>query len=245
MKERNVQDCFIAQYFSVEKGNGGRPETWERLKEVLMDNLQKRQAGHEGRLPGGFAFSLREEDACRAVTPSVLEGLLGRFLTDARRSGTVYTPGFLVRWMAREAVSSWLESRLPSPRSGDEEAGLLGSIRVLDLSVGAGAFTMGMLRELVARRKLLEPDCPEPDLIRAVLEENIYGVDVCAEALEVARFRFRCAWLAAGGKGDLRDRLLCGDSLDMSASGVWRQGLSTVMEEGGFDLVIGNPPFVG
>ena len=146
-----------------------------------MDNLQKRQAGHEGRLPGGFAFSLREEDACRAVTPSVLEGLLGRFLTDARRSGTVYTPGFLVRWMAREAVSSWLESRLPSPRSGDEEAGLLGSIRVLDLSVGAGAFTMGMLRELVARRKLLEPDCPEPDLIRAVLEENIYGVDVCAE----------------------------------------------------------------
>ena len=67
---------------------------------------------------------------------------------------------------------------------------------------------MGMLRELVARRKLLEPDCPEPDLIRAVLEENIYGVDVCAEALEVARFRFRCAWLAAGGKGDLRDSLL-------------------------------------
>lgn len=74
----------------MEKGNGGRPETWERLKEVLMDNLQKRQAGHEGRLPGGFAFSLREEDACRAVTPSVLEGLLGRFLTDARRSGGIH-----------------------------------------------------------------------------------------------------------------------------------------------------------
>ena len=41
-------------------------------------------------------------------------------------------------------------------------------------------------------------------------------VDVCAEALEVARFRFHCAWLAAGGKGDFRDHLLCGDSLDMS-----------------------------
>lgn len=130
----------------------------------------------------------------------MLEGLLGRFLTDARRSGTVYT-GFLVRWMAREAVSSWLESRLPAPRSGDEEAGLLGSVRVLDLSAGAGAFTMGMLRELVSRRKRLEPGCPESDLIRSVLEENIYGVDVCGEALEVARFRFRCAWLAAGGKG--------------------------------------------
>ena len=101
----------------MEKGSGGRPETWEWLKEAVMNNLLKRQAGREGRLPGGFAFSLREEDARRAVTPSVLEGLLWRFLTDARRSGTVYTPGFLVRWMAREAVSSWLESRLPAPRS--------------------------------------------------------------------------------------------------------------------------------
>ena len=27
------------------------------------------------------------------------------------------TPGFLVRWMAREAVSSWLASRLPAPRN--------------------------------------------------------------------------------------------------------------------------------
>ena len=70
-------------------------------------------------------------------------------------------------------------------------------------------------------------------------------MDVCAEALEVARFRFHCAWLAAGGKGDFRDHLLCGDSLDMSADGVWRQGLSAVMADGGFDLVIGNPPFVG
>lgn len=228
-----------------EKGRGNCPELWEQLKEALMKNLLERQADHECRLPEGFVFSLREEDAHWAVTPSVLEGLLERSLTDARRSGTVYTPTFLVRWMVREVVFSWLESRLPASRNNDEEAELLRNIRVLDLSAGAGAFTMGMLRELVARRKRLEPECPEVDLIRTVLEENIYGVDVCAEALEVARFRFRCAWLAAGGKGDFRDHLLCGDSLDMSADGVWRQGLSAVMADGGFDLVVGNPPFVG
>ena len=235
----------MARCFAPEKGKGSRPEAWRRLKEALVNNLLERQADHEFRLPEGFSFSLREEDAHRAVTPSVLEGLLERSLTDGRRSGTVYTPGFLVRWMAREAVSSWLASRLPAPRNGNEEAGLLRNIRVLDLSAGAGAFTMGMLRELAARRKRLEPEYAEADLFRAILEENIYGVDVCAEALEVARFRFHCAWLAAGGKGDFRDHLLCGDSLDMSADGVWRQGLSAVMADGGFDLVIGNPPFVG
>ena len=60
MKERNVQDCFIARCVAVEKGSGGRPETWGRLKEAVMNNLLKRQVGREGRLPGGFAFSLRE-----------------------------------------------------------------------------------------------------------------------------------------------------------------------------------------
>lgn len=227
------------------KGGGNHPEVWERLKEALMKKLLERQVDEECRLPEGFAFSLREEDDRRAVTPSILEGLLERSLTGAQRSGTVYTPGFLVRWMVREAVSRWLESRLPASRSDDEEAVMLKNIRVLDLSAGAGAFTMGVLRELAARRKRVEPERPEADLLRSVLEENLYGVDVCAEALEVARFRFHCALLAAGGEGPFRDHLLCGDSLDMSASGVWRQGLSAVMEEGGFDLVIGNPPFVG
>lgn len=234
----------MARCFLPEKGGGCRSEAWGRLKAVLMEKWLKREGGHGCRLPEGFVFSLREDDEFRAVTPSVLGSLLERSLADAPRSGTVYTPGFLVRWMAREAVSLWLSSGSPDSRS-DEEAVLLENIRVLDLSTGAGAFTMGILQELVRRRKRLEPERPEADLIRSILEKNIYGVDISPEALEVARFRFRCALLAAGGEGVFRDHLLCGDSLDFSADGVWRQGLAAVMEDGGFDLVIGNPPFVG
>lgn len=234
----------MARCFLPEKGGGSRPEVWERLKAALMGKLLKQPLGDERLLPEGFAFSLREEDDFRAVTPSVLGSLLERSLADAPRSGTVYTPAFLVRRMVRAAVSLWLDSRLPHYGSG-EEAALLKNIRVLDLSTGAGAFAMGMLQELVRRRKRLEPECPEADLIRSILEENIYGVDISPEALDVARFRFQCALLAAGGEGVFRDHLLCGDSLDLTAGGVWRQGLAAVMEGGGFDLVIGNPPFVG
>lgn len=206
------------------------------------------QEGEEGfPLPEGAAFSLREEDEDRAVTPSVLESLQERFVTDSRRSGTVYTPRFLVRWMAREAVARWLDAGL-SDVCGDRkrrEAILLEKVRVLDLSAGAGAFTMGILQELVRRRRILEPGRSEASFIRQAVEENIYGVDVCPEALDVARFRFRCALLAAGDGAPFRDHLLCGDSLDFSDSGVWRGELAAVMEEGGFDLVIGNPPFIG
>lgn len=234
----------MARCFLPEKGGGSRPEVWERLKAELMGKLLKQPLGDECLLPEGFAFSLQEEDDFRAVTPSVLGSLLERSLADAPRSGTVYTPAFLVRRMVRAAVSLWLDSRLPHYGSG-EEAALLKNIRVLDLSTGAGAFAMGMLQELVRRRKRLEPECPEADLIRSILEKNIYGVDISPEALDVARFRFQCALLAAGGEGVFRDHLLCGDSLDLTAGGVWRQGLAAVMEGGGFDLVIGNPPFVG
>ena len=234
----------MARCFLPEKGGGSRPEVWERLKAELMGKLLKQPLGDECLLPEGFAFSLQEEDDFRAVTPSVLGSLLERSLADAPRSGTVYTPAFLVRRMVRAAVSLWLDSRLPHYGSG-EEAALLKNIRVLDLSTGAGAFAMGMLQELVRRRKRLEPECPEADLICSILEKNIYGVDISPEALDVARFRFQCALLAAGGEGVFRDHLLCGDSLDLTAGGVWRQGLAAVMEGGGFDLVIGNPPFVG
>ncbi len=234
----------MARCFLPEKGGGSRPEVWERLKAALMGKLLKQPLGDECLLPEGFVFSLREEDDFRAVTPSVLGSLLERSLADAPRSGTVYTPAFLVRRMVRAAVSLWLDSRLPHYGSG-EEAASLKNIRVLDLSTGAGAFAMGMLQELVRHRKRLEPECPEADLIRSILEENIYGVDISPEALDVARFRFQCALLAAGGEGVFRDHLLCGDSLDWTAGGVWRQGLAAVMEGGGFDLVIGNPPFVG
>lgn len=230
------------------RGTRGKEECWERLSEALAERFLGRGADHAAdAVPEGYSFSLREEDEAWAVTPSVLEGLLERYLTDARRSGTVYTPRFLARWMAREAVSRWLDSRL---RCGGEtgaeaEAALLEKARVLDLSAGAGAFTMGMLHELVRRRMLLEPERSAAELVRQTVEGNIYGVDVNGTALEIARSRFRYALRAEGDDASLKDHLFVGDSLDMFAAGVWSGGLAPVMETGGFDLVVGNPPFLG
>lgn len=236
------------------RGDGERLACWRRVREALMarfapqGNQRERRKREDGlSLPAGFEFSVHEGEEDRAVTPSVLEALVERCLTDARRTGTVYTPRFLVRWMAREAISQWLDARLSGRRrtSATEEAALLEKIRVLDLSVGAGAFTMGMLHELVRRRRLLEPERSEAALVRAAVEENIYGVDINGIALEAARDRFHCALRAAGGDAPLTDHLFSGDSLDMSSSGVWNRELAPVMEEGGFDLVVGNPPFIG
>lgn len=102
----------MARCFAPEKGKGSRPEAWRRLKEALVNNLLERQADHEFRLPEGFSFSLREEDAHRAVTPSVLEGLLERSLTDGR------------------PFRNRVYSRLPGPLDGPGGGILLAGIQI-------------------------------------------------------------------------------------------------------------------
>lgn len=229
------------------RGTLQKEACWKKWRNALLKRFSGMDEGFgDGGLPEGFPFSLREEEESFAVTPSVLEGALERCLTDARRSGTVYTPRFLVRWMAQEAVSRWLNRHLSiTGNASQTEADLLKRIRVLDLSAGAGAFTMGILHELVRRRRILEPERSGAELIRMAAEENIYGVDVNGTALETACDRFRCALRAEGDDVPLTDHLLVGDSLDMSSSGVWSHGLAPVMEAGGFDMVVGNPPFLG
>ena len=229
------------------RGAGWKAGTWLVFKRVLMRRFLGQGGQDDFSFPEGVPFSLWEGDEDCAVTPSVLGDLLERSMPDARGTGTVYTPRFLVRWMVREAVSRWVDSALSASHEKGREAerALLKRIRVLDLSAGSGAFTMGILHELVRRRKILEPECSEAALVREAVEDHVYGVDVCAEALEVARFRFRCALLAAGDDAHFRDHLICGDSLDLFGVGVRRDVLARVMKEGGFDLVIGNPPFIG
>jgi hypothetical protein len=75
----------------------------------------------------------------------------------------------------------------------------LATITVCDPAIGSGAFPVGMLHELVrARIALTEHLEPSPkrtpyELKRHAIENCIYGVDIDAGAIEIAKLRF---WLA-------------------------------------------------
>ncbi len=204
---------------------------WQRLRLALLRRFEGNSCTGDDVLPGGFLYSPHEADAAVAVTPGVLEALYERTLTGARSMGAVYTPPFLTRWMAYESVERWLESR--RPMDAEAELALLRGVKVLDMAVGAGAFTMAMLYELAGRIKTLMPEEPPADILRGLIERNIYGADINAEALQVARDRFRYALQVAGAAHPERmnDGLICADA--------------TAMEPRGYDLVIGNPPYLG
>jgi hypothetical protein len=84
----------------------------------------------------------------------------------------------------------------------------------------------------------------------SILENNLYGVDINDEATEIAKLSL---WLRTARKGrklnNLNQHIKCGNSLidDPAVAGDkafnWQQQFPQVFAKGGFDVVIGNPPY--
>ena len=85
----------------------------------------------------------------------------------------------------------------------------------------------------------------------AILENNIYGVDINEESVEIAKLSL---WLRTAQKGrkltSLNNNIKCGNSLidDTNVAGDkafnWQNEFPEVFAKGGFDVIIGNPPYV-
>ena len=88
-------------------------------------------------------------------------------------------------------------------------------------------------------------------LFRSILENNIYGVDLNEESVEIAKLSL---WLRTAQPrrklNSLNNNIKCGNSLidDPKVAGDkafnWQNEFPKVFANGGFDVVIGNPPYV-
>ncbi|HEX7788133.1 MAG TPA: N-6 DNA methylase, partial [Methylomirabilota bacterium] len=131
-------------------------------------------------------------------------------------------------------------------------------VRVLDPACGSGAFLIEAFDELHARyqeaadhleelwgsRTLFDPD-------ETILEKNLYGVDLNEEAIEICRLSI---WIKTAQRHrrltDLDHTIRTGNSLvddpeaDPRSALDWRAAFPEVFADGGFDVVIGNPPYV-
>ena len=129
--------------------------------------------------------------------------------------------------------------------------GLTGSETVLDFTCGSGVFLVEALRRLVDRRS---GDCtPSREMIRATLNEQIYGVDISEAAVRVAAFSLYLAALELDPDPQppeaLRFDPLIGRTLfigDALSIGPPMGGPAAPITEGvpsTFDLIVGNPPW--
>ena len=135
---------------------------------------------------------------------------------------------------------------------------LLG-LKILDPACGSGAFLNQALNSLLEEHAFIDEGIKTLmggsvlglyDVKKGILENNLYGVDINAEAVEIAKLSLWLRTVESGRKlNKLADKIKVGNSLidDRSVAEdafVWEEEFAEVFEQGGFDVVIGNPPYV-
>ncbi|MFA1710257.1 Eco57I restriction-modification methylase domain-containing protein [Peribacillus frigoritolerans] len=132
------------------------------------------------------------------------------------------------------------------------------NIKILDPACGSGAFLNAAFDYIFQKGTEINNHLAELeggqvslfDLDKHILKNNLYGVDINRESVELTKLSL---WLKTANKRDpltsLDENILCGnsvvdDSKYDSNPFNWKESFAEVFESGGFDIVIGNPPYV-
>lgn len=203
------------------------------------------------------------ECAEMAVTPHLLEAIYEAVAWPVERprgrqeQGSFHTPVRLVYHMAREclaarlvaagatdAQAAWMVGLAPPPLRRPDAAlvDVLRGLRIVDPSVGPGSFLVGVAGVLLEALRRLDARGPH---VGHVLSHCLYGVDTSALAVATCRARLRLLAAAHGDPAwERHTHLVVGNALVDDASFAWRTAFSDVLQGGGFDLAIGNPPYL-
>lgn len=135
-------------------------------------------------------------------------------------------------------------------------------LRIVDPACGSGVFLIMAFDYLKAALEQVNAkiadlsgtgmagDLLDPD--SEILTNNLFGVDVNSESVEIAKLSL---WIKTARRGKVLDsldaNLRVGDSLIEDSSFayrshgfVWKDAFPEIFAEGGFDIVLGNPPYV-
>jgi type I restriction-modification system DNA methylase subunit len=169
-----------------------------------------------------------------------------------KEQGIYYTPTYVVDYIVKNTVGE-----LAKNKRFDLE-----NIKILDPACGSGSFLMKAFDYLVtlSKQKNGNIDQTKLDLTGVsvtygkkveILKDNIFGVDLDPKAVEIAQLNLL---LKAAEKKQrlptLRENIKVGNSLiyDPVVAGKrafkWSEEFEAIMKGGGFDVVVGNPPYV-
>ena len=169
-----------------------------------------------------------------------------------KEQGIYYTPTYVVDYIVKNTIGE-----LAKDKKFD-----LKNIKVLDPACGSGSFLMKAFDYLVTldKKKNGEIFQTKLDLTGAsasygrkveILKENIFGVDLDPKAVEIAQLNLLLKTAEKKHRLPiLQENIKVGNSLidDPAVAGdrafKWEDEFKDVMKNGGFDVVIGNPPYV-
>lgn len=225
-----------------------------------------------------FENSLNEIDE---ITNAIEGQEIDKTKTKRKKDGVFYTPKYITKYIVDNTIGKLCEEKKTELaldetkyttdkritvttkkkliETLDQYRKWLLQLTIVDPACGSGAFLNQALEFLIAEHryidelqaKLFGDAIVLSDVEGSILENNLFGVDLNEESVEIAKLSL---WLRTAQRNrklnSLNHNIKCGNSLidDASIAGDkafnWHNEFPQVFEKGGFDVVIGNPPYL-
>ena len=225
-----------------------------------------------------FENSLNELDEIKA---QIEGQEIDKTKTKRKKDGVFYTPKYITKYIVDNTVGKLCSDKKVEFKISEEEyitdkkrnkttiqnlAAKLSNYRnwllqitICDPACGSGAFLNQALDFLINEHKYIDELHAKlfgdafvlSDVEGSILENNLFGVDINEESVEIAKLSL---WLRTAQPNrklnDLNSNIKCGNSLidDITIAGEkafnWQLAFPNVFENKGFDIIIGNPPYV-
>ncbi len=258
----------------------------ERVFDKISQSLSHRESPYDfNAIPIHILGSIYERFLGKVIVATDKRARVEEKPEVRKAGGVYYTPEYIVRYIVDNTVGKLIEGKTPAE---------IQEMRFADIACGSGSFLLGVYDTLLrhhtahynrtkkTRTEGIKAGCiQKPDgalqlsLLqkRQILLNNIYGVDIDPQAVEVAQLSLYLKLLedetiASTHQQALKEALLpslsknivCGNSLigwDITEGKLFdtadERGLnpmnfedtfSEVMKRGGFDAIVGNPPYI-
>ncbi|NQT20693.1 MAG: N-6 DNA methylase [Planctomycetes bacterium] len=201
-------------------------------------------AGHEAPGPGMISGDLHDKLAARLGKMEPPWDFLGAAHLNYLSSSIMLTDGKprVVRNASRKSTGSYYTPRniverivagtLAAKLSECVDVREASRLRILDMACGSGVFIIEAGMTLV--RFYLERGLPKSEAAN-IAAAQVIGADLSPDAIDVARMAF--------GVADLPEpKLFAADAL-LDDRFRWQEALPEIFADGGFDVIVGNPPY--
>lgn len=187
------------------------------------------------------------------ITKYIVENTVGKLCEEKKTESQIVEEEYYTDKKRQLKTRKYLLAKLVEYRKW------LLQITIVDPACGSGAFLNETLNFLINEHQYideLEAKLANAPIIysyhhESILEHNLFGVDLNEESVEIAKLSL---WLRTAERerrlNNLNNNIKCGNSLinDPEIAGTkafnWETEFPQVFAKGGFDVVIGNPPYV-